>query len=168
MTYRLGILCVCAALAGCGSLNFRSLVPSAGGDTSEGQLRPQSRPGELDVSVRRPPVSARTVEEFDTTTVEERQAAAAPVAVSAERALGPTIVSLGDPTRPGFWIETPLVSALGSGRVVFPATGKSSQVELIPIDGPATAGSRMSLPAMRLIDAPLTGLPEVRVFRVSG
>jgi hypothetical protein len=99
------------------------------------------------------------VDEFDTTTAEEREAAAAPV--SAERSLGTTVVSLGDPARPGFWLETSLVSAAGSGRVVYPETGQSAQVELIPIDG---GGSRMSLPAMRLIGVPLTGLVEVQVF----
>jgi len=73
-------------------------------------------------------------------------------------------VSLGDPARPGFWIETPLVSSPTTGRVAYPSTGQSSQVDLIPIDGPATAGSRMSLAAMRLIGVPLTGLAEVQVF----
>ncbi|MCK0148787.1 hypothetical protein MWU54_02030 [Marivita sp. S6314] len=126
-------------------------------------MRPQARPDALDVTVRTPPPTARTVEEFDTTTEEER-AAAASVDVGGERSLGTTIVSLGDPARPGFWIETPLVSAPGQGRVLYPATGQSSQVELIPIDGPATAGSRMSLPAMRLVGVPLTGLVEVQVF----
>jgi hypothetical protein len=104
------------------------------------------------------------VEEFDTTTQQEREAAAAPAEVAGERLLGTTIVSLGDPARPGFWIETPLVSSAAIGRVTFAGTGQSSQVDLIPIDGPATAGSRMSLAAMRLIGVPLTGLVEVQVF----
>jgi hypothetical protein len=34
---------------------------------------------------------------------------------------------------------------------------------LIPIDGPATAGSRMSLSALRLIGASLTDLTSVEV-----
>ena len=64
----------------------------------------------------------------------------------------------------GFWIKTPLVSEPGKGRVLHPGTGKSAQVDLIPIDAPQGAGSRLSLAAMRLIGADLTGLPEVRVF----
>ncbi|MHA6345602.1 hypothetical protein ACXYMW_08830, partial [Roseivivax sp. CAU 1761] len=64
----------------------------------------------------------------------------------------------------GFWLETPLVSAETKGRVVYPQTGKSAQVDLIPIGGAATAGSRISLAAMRLIEAPLTDLPTVEVF----
>lgn len=75
------------------------------------------------------------------------------------------MASLGDPTRPGFWLETPLVEAPAQGRVELAATGKSAQVELIPIAGAASAGSRISLPAMRLIEAPLTDLATLRVFR---
>ena len=57
------------------------------------------------------------------------------------------------------------MDAPAQGRVEYPETGKSAQVELIPIDGAATAGSRISLPAMRLLGAPLTGLVTLRVFR---
>lgn len=79
--------------------------------------------------------------------------------------LGVTVASLGDPGREGFWIETPLVSTPGMGRVTYEKTGRTVKVELIPISGPATAGSRLSLAAMRLLDAPLTGLPEVKLYR---
>lgn len=161
MTYRLAVLAMCAAVAGCGVLD---LVPAGPGASSEGQARPQARPDAVQSAASRPPTTARTVEEFDTTTAEERQAAATPAAAAGGTLLGSTIVSLGDPARPGFWIETPLASAAGTGRVVYPGTGQSAQVELIPIDGPATAGSRMSLAAMRLIGVPLTGLAEVQVF----
>lgn len=111
----------------------------------------------------RPPSNARTEEQFDTTSAEERSAAAAAPA-AAERNLGSTVASLGDPTDPGFWLETPLVSSVTKGRVVYPANGKSAQVELRPIEGPASGGSRISLPAMRLIGAPLTDLPTLTVY----
>ena len=117
---------------------------------------------EVATPVVRPPQNARTVEEFDTTTVEERVEAAAPA--TGGSSLGTTIASLGDPTRAGFWLETPLVDAPSKGRVVFPGSGKSAQVDLIPIDAPDGAGSRISLAAMRLIEAPLTDLPTVEVF----
>ena len=117
---------------------------------------------EVATPVVRPPQNARTVEEFDTTTVEERVEAAAPA--TGGSLLGTTIASLGDPTRAGFWLETPLVDAPSKGRVVFPGSGKSAQVDLIPIDAPDGAGSRISLAAMRLIEAPLTDLPTVEVF----
>ncbi|MCZ7675957.1 MAG: hypothetical protein M5U35_08950 [Roseovarius sp.] len=38
-------------------------------------------------------------------------------------------------------------------------------VDLIPLDAAPGAGSRISLAAMRLIEADLTALPELRVFR---
>jgi hypothetical protein len=111
-----------------------------------------------------PPKNARTAEQFDTTTASERQEAAAVPTATSERALGETIASLGDVSKPGFWLETPLVSEPTQGRVLFPGSGKSAQVDLIPIEGPATAGSRISLAAMRLIEAPLTDLPTLKVF----
>ena len=160
MQKKLGILGLCAVLAGCGILPKETQDAPPVQAVADGQMRPQSRPETLDTSARRPPPTARTVEEFDTTTRDEREAAAS-APVSAERALGSTIVSLGDPTRPGFWVETSLVSAPGKGRVVNPDTGQSAQVDLLPADG---TGSRMSLAAMRLIGVPLTGLAEVTLF----
>ena len=109
-----------------------------------------------------PPPSAQTAEALDTTTPEQRAAAAAP-AEAPSKTLGSTVASLGSPTEPGLWLKTPLVSSEQQGRVTNPANGKSSLVTLIPIDGPATAGSRMSLAALRLIEASLTDLTEVEV-----
>ena len=108
------------------------------------------------------PETARTVEEFDTTSAADR--AEAIKAAPGGRDLGLTIASLGAAGEPGFWLKTPLVSKPGKGRVVYAGSGKEVQVDLIPIEGPKTAGSRMSLAALRLIDAPLAGLAEVRVF----
>ena len=109
-----------------------------------------------------PPRSAVTAEALDTTTPAQRAAAAAP-ATTATKSLGKTVASLGSPTEPGLWLKTPLVSTEQQGRVTNPSNGKSSLVTLIPIDGPATAGSRMSLAAMRIIELPLTDLSEVDV-----
>ena len=108
-----------------------------------------------------PPAAARTVEEFDTTTEADRAAAvAAPVG---GQQLGTTIASLGSPTEPGIWLRTGLVTELVQGRVEF--QGVSVNVELRPSGGPASAGSQISLAAMRLLGAPLTGLPELVVYR---
>jgi len=111
-----------------------------------------------------PPPTARTEASLDTTTTAQRVEAAAPATpAETSKRLGSTIASLGSPSEPGFWLKTPLVKTKTSGRVTNKANGKSSAVTLIPIDGPATGGSRMSLPAMRLIDASLTDLTEVEV-----
>ena len=137
-------------------------------------MMPQAEATEADVaavpadpvmtSAPPPPPAAKTVQTLDTTTAEQRAEAAAPATPSAtSKSLGTTIATLGSPTEPGFWLKTPLVKTETSGRVTNKANGKSSVVTLIPIDGPATGGSRMSLPAMRLIEASLTDLTEVEV-----
>ena len=120
------------------------------------------------VSGTPPPATARTGDAFDTTTQADRTAAAAPTPLVGERRLGETVASLGNPSQPGFWLETPLVKERMPGRVLFPETGKSAQVTLIPIQGQETAGSRISIAAMRLIGAPLTGLPIIEVRAGAG
>lgn len=77
--------------------------------------------------------------------------------------LGATIASLGDATKPGFWLRTPLVKTPTAGRISYAATGRSVDVDLIPIDGPTTAGSRISIHAMMALGAGLTDLPEIQV-----
>lgn len=148
-------------LSGCAGVMSPETPPEMA--SADGQTRPKARDGALVTTGAPVPEGARTVEEFDTTTAQERSAAQSGDAKS-EVVLGRTIASLGTAAEPGFWLKTPLVTEPAKGRVVYPATGKSVNVDLIPIDGPKTAGSRMSLSAMRLIDAPLTGLPEVEVY----
>ncbi|WP_339856784.1 hypothetical protein [Roseovarius nubinhibens] len=105
---------------------------------------------------------AATPAALDTTTAAEKAEAAKPDAGGAK--LGTTIASLGDVAESGFWLKTPLAKTAGKGRVEYPATGKSAQVDLIPIPGEAGAGSRISLSAMRLLGADLTDLPELVVY----
>ena len=85
---------------------------------------------------------------------------AAPEAIAAG-ALGTTLASLGDATVQGLWLETPLVSAPGPGRVT--ADGASVDVQLIPSGGLEGAGSRLSLAAMQALGLPLTAIAEVSV-----
>lgn len=124
-----------------------------------GMTRPMPRPGSGVV-----PPDATTVDAFDTTTAAERAAAQAKPQSSGETRLGRTVATLGNPADPGFWIETPLVQKVGPGRVVAVANGTAIALELRPISGPASAGSRISLPALRLLDVGLTGLHELDVF----
>lgn len=145
-----------AALAACAELRPAATTPPR--PAEEAAARPQARPASV-----APAANARTAEQFDTTTAEQRAAAAAPKA-GGERSLGTSVASLGDPSKPGFWLETPLVTSRTQGRVRYPGSGKSAQVELLPIDGTTTSGSRISLAAMRLIEAPLTDLPTLEVY----
>ena len=165
MVRSLSFLVLLSVVASCDVMRLPDARPDRSGEIPDNQIRPEARPNTLD-TIARPPVTARTVEEFDTTTTAERsEAVADSKPTGSETDLGVSIASLGSPSEPGFWLKTPLVSAPGRGRVVNLNTGKSVAVDLIPIDGPTTAGSRLSLPAMRLIEAPLAGLPEIRVFR---
>lgn len=107
-----------------------------------------------------PMADARTIDEFDTTTEADRAAA---TASEGGDILGDTTATLGDPTLPGFWLETPLVTEVAQGRVSY--QGRWIAVELRPSGGAAGSGSRLSLAAMRLLNAPLTDIIELRVSR---
>jgi hypothetical protein len=139
-------------LSGCAALDIPFLKPA---EVTSPPPAAESGP----VPVR----SEQTAATLDTTTSEQRKAAQKVVATGAT--LGTTIASLGSPTEPGFWLKTPLVAEESQGQVKDPATGKAVSVTLIPIDGPATAGSRISLAALRLLDVPLTSLIELDVRR---
>lgn len=112
-----------------------------------------------------PPPTARTADQFDTTTAAQRAAAVATPAAATSQRLGTTIASLGPPAQAGLWMTTGLVSETTMGRVEYPANGKSVALELRPSGGAASAGSQISLAALRLLGAPLTSLPEVVVYR---
>ncbi|MEO3413797.1 hypothetical protein AAFO92_03960 [Roseovarius sp. CAU 1744] len=156
---------ITALISGCAQLQWPGTLRTSPDDVAVSDPAEVAPP---DQGVAPVPPAARTVEQFDTTTEEQKAAAASAGASGGGQDLGLTVTSLGAPSEPGFWLKTPLVSAPAKGRVTYPGTGKSAQVDLIPIDGPKTAGSRMSLSAMRLIGAPFTGLPEIRVYRVEG
>ena len=109
-----------------------------------------------------PPPAATTVDDFDTTTEEDKaEALQIDTPVSAE--LGTTLVTLGSPADPGIWLKTPLVSSLTPGRVTY--RSNEANMELRPSGGAAGSGSEMSLPAMRVLEIPLTEIAEVTVFR---
>jgi len=75
-----------------------------------------------------------------------------------------TVASLGDPSTPGRWMQTPLVDSEVTARVVVPKTGAQAYITLIPIPGPEGGGSRLSLDAMRTLLLPFDELVEVEVY----
>ncbi|WP_372605224.1 D-galactarate dehydratase [Actibacterium sp.] len=78
-----------------------------------------------------------------------------------ERDLGTLTASLGDPTDPGFWVMTSRVSEAQKGRLFYPPTGGSVLVDLRPFTG---EGAQVSLAALRVVGAPLTGTFEMQLF----
>ncbi len=154
-----------AVLAGCALFPNENRPPLEAAEPSgSGAVRPVARPE----GGAQPPEGARTAEAFDTVSAGEKQAATEAAeeaaASGAGEALGETVASLGNPGEPGLWIKTPLARDPGKGRVVYPVNGKAVELELIPLDGPKTGGSRMSLAALRSLEAPLTGLLTVEVY----
>lgn len=153
---RLILILPFAALAGCSTPSFQGVFGTSampGLAAPAPTLNPTPPPP--------PPVTAVTAEQFDTTTQEDRDAAVVTAQSSGDQDLGSTIASLGPPAEPGIWLKTPLVSVLTAGRVTY--QGKSINIELRPSGGAPGSGSQISLAAMRLIEAPLTGLPELAV-----
>lgn len=149
------LILLAAMLSGCAELGLRDadMAPP------EGMTRPMARP-----IAGAPAMGANTAEAFDTTTEAERAAAMAAPVPSAEARLGRTVATLGSPADPGFWLETPLTDRVRPGRVTAVAGGASVNVELRPIDAPPGAGSRISLPALKVLNIGLTGLHELDVF----
>ncbi len=148
-------------LAGCTQPLMQGVTPPAGASVAGA-----AAPVTLDITPPPPPpAAARTVAQFDTTTAEDRADATAAPKPASETKLGSTIATLGSPADPGIWLKTPLVKTLVAGRVVYGANGKSVNLELRPSGGAAGSGSQISLPAMRLLDAPLTGLLDLTVYK---
>lgn len=88
---------------------------------------------------------------------------AAPEVAGEGGMLGFTVASLGDASLPGMWMETPLVTAEGPGRVVGP-DGRTVAVTLRPSGGERGSGSRLSLQAMQALGLDLASLPTVTVI----
>ncbi len=154
-------------LAACESPSLQGLLTPTSAPAEQSQtISPQARPEQtLDPTPPPPPPpSARTVEQFDTTTAEDREEALEVAAPAGEVALGTTNASLGSPTDPGIWLKTPLVSTLTAGRVEYPANGNTVNIELRPSGGSAGSASQISLAAMRLLEIPLTELADITVF----
>ncbi len=68
---------------------------------------------------------------------------------------GQTVGVVGNATRPGLWIETPLVHASGPGLVRRASGGPEVAVTLMPAPGPITAPSHLSPDAMRQLGVAL-------------
>jgi len=84
-------------------------------------------------------------------------------ALPASGLLGETLAGLGAPGEAGMWLRTGLVDRVRPGRVVS-ASGQSQAVELRPSGTAATAGSHLSLAAMRALGLNLGQLATLRVY----
>jgi|TARA_B110000908_G_scaffold165940_1_gene216201 hypothetical protein len=141
-----------ATLAGCANLNLGSLTQ---GGTKVEVVAP-----ELETPVAAGGTEQRPIAR-PTNTAGAAVVETATTPAKASGPIGVTVASLGSPAETGLWLKTPLVKVQQEGRVAY--NGKTANVLLIPIEGQATAGSRMSLQAFQALGAPLTDLVEVNV-----
>ena len=75
---------------------------------------------------------------------------------------GITVATLGDPTDPGLWIETPFAQIEMPGRVIS-ESGRVVQLMLRPSGGALGSGSRISIAAMQALGLSLTDLAILTV-----
>ncbi len=148
-----GFGAIALLLAGCGTPIFQN---TAEAPVAEGPATPDE--------VIAPPVvpPRQSIPEIADVRVQPADTAVAPAATKQSGTLGQTIASLGDARQSGLWLKTPLIKTAQKGQVRF--GGKTVDVELFPLEGPETAGSRISLQAIQALGAPLTGLLEIDVI----
>lgn len=153
----LTILGGCLLLAGCADLKMPQFGKrSAAPQSAISDPLPLPTP---ELSAPPPKPGATTAEALDTTTPEQRAAVTATPA-AAGGSLGTVVVTLGDPTTPGFWLRSSLVSAPEPGMIKT-AGGVTVQVDLMPGEGAA----QLSLAAFRAAGLSLTDLPTVEVLK---
>ncbi len=157
----LACLSALSLAAACARMPGAPDAPDRSGAAADASAAPPEDIAEV-VRAPRPRAGANTVDALDTTSDAQRAAARAGAGTGGER-LGEVTASLGDPTDPGIWMRTALVSSRQSGRVEVAGTGQSTVVELIPLAG--EGGAQLSLAAMRLLQVPLTELPDLVVYR---
>jgi hypothetical protein len=144
-----------AVLAACGAMPFAQQQ-----EAPPAEAAAEAAPVPAVAASPLPRPAGRTAAALDTTTEAERAAAlAAPQ--GGERQLGRAVASLGAPGEPGIWVKTPLVSAPVPGRIDW--QGQSLSLELRPADD-GSGTTQISLAALRLLGAPLTGLPEITIY----
>ncbi len=122
-------------------------APATGGTAQSTLVAPPA-------SVSAKPAALDTVSE-----AEKNAARAAAAAAPAGGELGQVTVSLGDPAEPGLWVKSALVTSERTGTVRT-GSGESIAVMLKPLESEAS-GAQISLPALRALGLPLTGLHPV-------
>ena len=106
----------------------------------------------------------RAAEETVTEAVDPA-AAEAVEAAGEGRVVGFSVISLGDASVPGLWLETPLVTEEGPGQIIG-EDGTIVNLTLRPSGGERNSGSRLSLQGYDALGIPLSALPTVTVVQI--
>lgn len=129
-----------------------------GGAVNSGGLKP------ADIIAASTPVAIPPAPEGSTAPAPAPTSAAP--AVGTPEGLGSTVASLGLLDRGGLWLRTPLVSAETPGRIRNSANGAELDVLLLPKEGAPGSGSQISLAALSELNASLTDLLTLIVFKL--
>lgn len=150
----LPILLLLAGAAGCAQISGRPLAPA-----------PTPAPAPATATAPAPVLvgPATSAAALDTVSDAEKAAArAAAASAPAGGELGQVTVALGDPTDPGLWVKSDLVSEEVPGTVRT-GRGEAIAVTLRPLG--SDGGPQISLAALRALGLPLTGLFPVTLAR---
>lgn len=149
-------------LAGCANGGLGGLGGLFGGPGPAADTAPAAVPsGEV---ITEPVVGEAAAEDVAPAESSTRAAAvAAGNTATGDAVRGFTVASLGDATRHGLWIETPLVDRERTATVVAP-DGTTVVVTASPSGGAQGSGSRLSLAAFQALGLSLASLPTVTVI----
>ncbi|MEY8837441.1 hypothetical protein AB9K41_00205 [Cribrihabitans sp. XS_ASV171] len=147
------ILMSLALLAGCETVRDTTGRIFGGGDEPPQEVAPAPEAEPVEAAAELPAETAAAGDEQPE-----------PVVNTGWEGARTTVAALGDPTRPGRWMETPVVDVERNGRIVATKTGAMANVTLIPIAGDPGSGSRLSLDAMRELLAPIDELVELEIY----
>ncbi len=157
------LLLAVLVVAGCANAGLGGLFGGNGPGSGIGGRAPAAEAGPTEV-VTEAVVGEAAAEDIAPAESATRAAAVAEGNTGAGDAVrGFTVASLGDATRPGLWIETPLVDRERMVTVVAP-TGTTVEVIARPSGGARGSGSRLSLAAFQALGLSLTSLPTVTVI----
>ncbi|ABD56203.1 hypothetical protein [Jannaschia sp. CCS1] len=160
MTRGFSILAV-LIMAGCGNGGLGGLFDGGGAGSGFGRGGPDATSSEVITEAVTGEAAAEDIAPEDSST---RAAAVAEGDTGAgDTVRGFTVASLGDATRPGLWIETPLVDRERVATVVAP-NGTTLEVTARPSGGERGSGSRLSIGAFQALGLDLTSLPTVTVI----
>lgn len=156
------ILTLAAILAGCAQLPTLDGASGPFGEAPEEEVvigTPEPLPTGADASAVPPPGVTNSAAALDTVSDADKDAARSAAAAANGGALGEVTVSLGDPSDPGLWIKSALVTTEQPGTVRTGA-GDAIAVTLRPV-GAGTGGAQISLSALQALGLSLTGLHPV-------
>lgn len=73
------------------------------------------------------------------------------------------MAGVGDPVKPGLWVETPLVTVPMRGKATVTGSGASVLVQLLPPESTSEGASKLSMETMRALNLNLMDTVEIEI-----